>query len=79
MATSPSTVATADPARAAENNLPRILGVLGTFHGLAILAVILRVYTRVIVVKAFGRDDIAIVLCSVSLLFVFSCDPGKFV
>lgn len=46
-----------DQTRAAESNLARILGVTTTFHVIALLFVGMRVYTRVAIVKAFGRDD----------------------
>jgi hypothetical protein len=47
-----------DPERAAESNLARILGITTTFHGIALIIVILRMYTRVYLLKAPGRDDI---------------------
>jgi hypothetical protein len=46
-----------DPVRAAESNLGYLLGVTATFHVLALTFVGMRMYARVIIVKAFGRDD----------------------
>lgn len=57
-----------DPALAGESNVPRILGLGITFHALALVAFGLRMYTRLIIVKSFGKDDLALVLCMVSLL-----------
>jgi hypothetical protein len=51
-----------DEARAAESNLPWILGVLVVFHAIAILFVCLRLYTRIFMVKTFGLDDVLICL-----------------
>lgn len=41
----------------AESNLPFILGITITFHVLALIAVILRVYVRTFLVKVIGWDD----------------------
>jgi hypothetical protein len=46
-----------DPARAAESNLGYLLGITSTFHIIALTFVGMRIYARVIIVKAFGRDD----------------------
>lgn len=46
-----------DPARAAESNLGYLLSITATFHVIALTFVGMRTYTRVIIVKAFGRDD----------------------
>ncbi|KAJ1324674.1 hypothetical protein MN608_09377 [Microdochium nivale] len=51
-----------DPVYAAENNLPWLLGVTCTFHVIAWVMVILRVYTRQILVKSFGKDDALMVI-----------------
>jgi hypothetical protein len=58
-----------DPARAAENNTARILGVTGFFHFLALSIVALRLYTRIKLVRAPGRDDIVMGFAAVS----YSC------
>lgn len=39
-----------------ENYAPRMLAVDGTLFGLALLCVLLRVYTRVFMLKTFGTD-----------------------
>lgn len=66
--TSPSLTPTYDPSRAHETNLPRILGVLTTFHFLALIFVALRVYARIFVVKNFGKDDFCMVLSALCAL-----------
>lgn len=55
------------PEEAAESNLGWILGVLGTFHFIAIVFVGLRIWTRVRIVKTFGKDDVFMILAIVSL------------
>ncbi|KAK0613518.1 hypothetical protein B0T14DRAFT_485277 [Immersiella caudata] len=55
-----------DPERAHESNVPRILGLGITFHALALVAFGLRMYTRTIIVKSFGKDDLMMCLCMVS-------------
>lgn len=57
-----------DPAWASENNLPRILGVVGVFHFLALLFVGVRLYTRIIVVKSPRSDDVVMVLAAIGAL-----------
>ncbi|KXJ85557.1 hypothetical protein Micbo1qcDRAFT_141412 [Microdochium bolleyi] len=57
-----STVAAIDPAYVAANNLPWLLAVTCTFHATAWIMVILRVYTRVVLVKSFGKDDALMVV-----------------
>jgi len=59
---------TVDPARAAESNLPWILGLTSLFHSIALLFVGLRVYTRLFHVRSFGMDDALIVVSMVSVL-----------
>lgn len=54
-----------DPARAAESNLGYLIGVTGTFHAIALIFVGLRMYARLVVVKAFGKDD-ALILASIA-------------
>lgn len=58
--------AAVDPARAAENNLPVLLAITATFHALAWIFVSLRVYTRLVLVKCFGKDDAFMVIALVS-------------
>jgi hypothetical protein len=50
-----------------ENHAGRIVGVVGTFFFLALALVSLRVYVRVIVVRAFGVDDALIIVVAVSI------------
>jgi len=57
-----STTAALDPAYVATNNLPWLLGVTVSFHILAWIMVILRVYTRIVLVKSFGKDDALMVM-----------------
>jgi len=61
-ANSESTALPIDPTRAAESNLLQILAVLTIFHILALVCVSLRVYSRVVVVKSPGIDDVCMVL-----------------
>ncbi|KAF7545303.1 hypothetical protein G7Z17_g9269 [Cylindrodendrum hubeiense] len=50
-------VVNTDPARVADSNLGQILGIVTTFHVLALTSVGLRLYVRLGMVKAAGRDD----------------------
>lgn len=54
-----------DPVRAAESNLGYLLGVTAAFHFMALLFVGMRMYARIIIVKAFGRDDVLILVSTV--------------
>ncbi|KAK0624284.1 hypothetical protein B0T14DRAFT_565567 [Immersiella caudata] len=54
-----------DPARAAESNLVQILAIVTVVHLIALACVSLRIYTRVVVVKSPGMDDICMVLAAV--------------
>jgi hypothetical protein len=65
-----------DPAYLATNNLPALLGVTGTFHILSWIFVILRVYTRVVLIKCFGKDDALMVLALVSTTYWSSVLAG---
>jgi hypothetical protein len=56
-----------DPALAGESNVPRILGLDITFHALAIITYSLRMYTRIFIVKSFGKDDVMMTLCMIGL------------
>ncbi|KAI1855095.1 hypothetical protein JX265_012283 [Neoarthrinium moseri] len=58
-----STTKIVDPARAAESNLPYILGVTGAVHGVALIIAALRIYARVVILKAAGKDDLTMALC----------------
>ncbi|WQF80705.1 hypothetical protein CDEST_05719 [Colletotrichum destructivum] len=52
-----SSTSTVDPERARESNTAMILAVTGTFHALALVFVVLRTYTRAVIVKTMGVDD----------------------
>jgi hypothetical protein len=67
--------ASIDTVRAAESNLGWILGINATLHALALIFVGLRVYTRLVVKKAFGKDDAMILLSAVSRLLLL--DPHR--
>lgn len=54
-----------DPSKAGESNVPRILGLGITFYTLALAVFSLRIYTRLVVVRGFGMDDVLMVLCMV--------------
>ena len=53
-----------------ESNLGRILGVQTVVHVLALIVVAARMYARVFVVKAFGKDDACMALAAVRSLFI---------
>lgn len=61
------TVPVIDPVRAAESNLPRILGVTTTVHAIALIFVSLRMYARLVVVKSAGKDDICMGISAVRI------------
>ncbi|KAM7200780.1 hypothetical protein V8F33_003711 [Rhypophila sp. PSN 637] len=56
-----------NPETAGESNVGRILGLGITFHALALVAFGLRMYTRSVFVKSFGKDDLVMCLCMVGL------------
>ncbi|KPM34582.1 hypothetical protein AK830_g11994 [Neonectria ditissima] len=57
-----------DPAWAAESNVPRIISVTTVFHVLALTSVGLRLYVRLGMVKAAGRDDWTMVASAICAL-----------
>lgn len=57
-----------DPVRAAESNLGYLLGVTATFHVVALIFVGLRMYARIAIVKAFGKDDALMLMSIVSFI-----------
>lgn len=63
-----STSVDSSSAYLAESNVARILGVGLTFHMIAIVFVSLRTYTRLVLVKSFGKDDAMMILALVSTL-----------
>ncbi|KAF5509146.1 hypothetical protein CGCF413_v002171 [Colletotrichum fructicola] len=56
-----------------ESNAARIVGVVGAFHFLAITFVSLRIYARVVVLRAFGLDDALIVVAALLALASWIC------
>jgi hypothetical protein len=58
------------------SNAARIVGVVGAFHFIALTFVSLRVYVRLVMVRAFGVDDGLIVLACVGLLLSSSSGLG---
>lgn len=54
-----------DLSKADESNVPRILGLGITFYTLALVAFGLRMYTRAVIVRSFGKDDVLMILCMV--------------
>jgi hypothetical protein len=56
-----------DPKRAAESNLAWIMTVITIFFVLSLIFVGMRMYCRIVLVRSFGGDDVAMVLCSVRL------------
>ncbi|SPQ25775.1 bfa84ac6-2afd-4b6a-a33f-eab4edb327b3 [Thermothielavioides terrestris] len=70
-----------DPQRAAENNSTAYLIVISIFWGLAFVTACVRFYTRAVVVRSFGRDDVFMVLavlCAVAGLasWIVECRSG---
>ncbi|KAI0017633.1 hypothetical protein F4780DRAFT_580486 [Xylariomycetidae sp. FL0641] len=55
-----------DPARAQESRLGLVLGVTVTLYVFAIIVASLRMYTRMALVKAPGRDDLFMLLATIS-------------
>jgi hypothetical protein len=52
----------------AENRGPQLQAVDSLFLAMAVIATVLRCYTRIFLVKSFGRDDYFMVLATVSIL-----------
>ena len=65
---SPAPKAPIDPERAKESNTAMILTVTGLFHGLALIVVALRVYTRAHLVKVMGGDDYVMIGAAVRIM-----------
>jgi hypothetical protein len=49
-----------------ESNAGRIIALVGVFHFIALIFVVLRVYVRLFMVRAFGVDDGLIIVAVVS-------------
>lgn len=52
------------------SNASRIVGVVGFFHFLALTFVSLRIYARLVIIRAFGVDDALIIASVVSVVLV---------
>ncbi|KAK4151369.1 hypothetical protein C8A00DRAFT_45411 [Chaetomidium leptoderma] len=70
-----------DPERAAESNAVVFLTVICVFWSLAFVTASVRVYTRAVVVRSFGRDDVFMVfsvLCGIGGLvsWIIECKHG---
>lgn len=59
---------TIDPERAAESNVPLLLIIFCVVWSLAFVTALTRFYTRAILVRSFGKDDVFMVLAVVSTL-----------
>ncbi|UQC86562.1 uncharacterized protein CLUP02_12064 [Colletotrichum lupini] len=55
------------------NNAGRIVGVVGAFHFIALAFVSLRVYARVVILRAFGAEDALIVAAAILALASWVC------
>ncbi|KAM7219675.1 hypothetical protein V8F06_004888 [Rhypophila decipiens] len=51
-----------DPARAAESNEKLFLSIICVFSSLSLVTALLRFYSRAVLVRSFGRDDVFMVL-----------------
>lgn len=56
-----------------ESYAGNLLAIHGTFCGLAVLSVILRLYVRVFMIKSVGADDYIMVAAAVSASSIFPC------
>ncbi|TQN71843.1 Satratoxin biosynthesis SC1 cluster protein 4 [Colletotrichum shisoi] len=65
---STSTTSTVDPERARESNTAMILAVTGAFHALALVFVVLRTYTRAVIVETMGIDDCMMIMAALCAL-----------
>lgn len=73
---------TATPEYKDESNAGNLLAIHGTFCGVALLSVILRLYVRVFMIKSVGADDYIMVAAAVSTcsicrrcLLYHNCQP----
>lgn len=55
-----------DPVRAAESNATVFTAVVCVFWGLAFVTAVVRFYTRAVLSRSFGKDDVFMVLAVVS-------------
>jgi hypothetical protein len=54
-----------DPVRAAENNAGAIFGILTPFFVLGLVFTVLRLYSRIVIIKSAGWDDWCMIICLV--------------
>lgn len=65
-----------------ESNASNLLAIHGTFCGVAVLSVLLRLYVRIFMLKSVGSDDYIIVAAAVraftdlSVAFLWCNGPG---
>lgn len=60
-------VASLGPEEIAYTNGPVLMAVTGSFYAVALLTVLLRVYSRWFIVKSFGKDDCTMIAATVSV------------
>ncbi|KAL2151636.1 hypothetical protein VTH82DRAFT_6734 [Thermothelomyces myriococcoides] len=70
-----------DPKRAAEDNSGWLIGVTSAVWGLAFITALVRFYTRAVISRSFGRDDVLMVLavlCGIGGLvaWIIGCHNG---
>ncbi|KAK7898083.1 hypothetical protein LTR67_004715 [Exophiala xenobiotica] len=68
---------TATPQYKHQSNASNLLAIHGTFCGLAILSVLLRLYVRIFMLKSIGIDDYIIVAAAVLSVSVLVCFAGE--
>ena len=54
------------------SSAPKFIGIVSTFTSVSSIAVLLRLHTRLYLVRAFGRDDATILITVV-------CQPKRFI
>ena len=59
------------------SNAAEVLGVTGAFLGIALIAVILRTYVRISMLKILGPDDYVMIVAAVMAIGVFVCFVGE--
>jgi hypothetical protein len=60
-----------------DSNAPALLAIVGTFAGLAILSVLLRLWVRCVMLKTFGADDGLIIVAMLCGIGVLICWVGE--
>lgn len=70
-----------DPARAAESNSTLFITIVSVFWSLAFVCALLRFYTRAVLVRSFGKDDVFMVLavlCGLGglIAWIICCSNG---